>query len=71
MKRHVLDLRVGDRFVWADPLSDEVQLLTVTSGPVNHFGSVTIEVREWDFDFEASTSDHVQLTVHEDQNTSP
>ncbi len=26
-------------------LSDEVQLLTVTSGPVNHFGSVTIEVQ--------------------------
>jgi hypothetical protein len=61
MKRRVIDLRVGDRFIWRDPLGSEDIVLTVRSGPVNHFGSVTVEVQEWDFDFEATSSVTVSL----------
>ncbi|HPF75818.1 MAG TPA: hypothetical protein PKW89_04045 [Phycicoccus elongatus] len=61
MRKLVLDLRPGDRFVWEDKLSDETQVLTVRSGPFNHFGSVTVEVEEWDFDFEATTSCAVEV----------
>lgn len=50
----VMQLAIGDRFYFEDPLSDEVEVLTVRSGPVNCFGSVMVEVEEWDFDFEAT-----------------
>ena len=60
----VLDLRGGDQFVWQDPLGAEPALLTVTSGPVDHFGSVTVEVKEWDFDFEAIESSEVEVVNH-------
>lgn len=61
MRRRVLDLRVGDRFVWSDPLSPERMILTVRSGPVNYFGSVAVEVEEWDFDFEAIEATVVEI----------
>ena len=56
----VLEFRPGDKFLWADPLSAEVQTLTVIGGPVNHFGSVTLQVEEWDFDFEATATSTVR-----------
>jgi len=57
----VVDLQIGDHFVWKDPLSTETEILTVRSRPMNHFGSVTVEVEEWDFDFEATTECLVDL----------
>ena len=54
-------MQIGDHFVWKDPLSTETEVLTVRSRPMNHFGSVTVEVEEWDFDFEATTECLVDL----------
>ena len=61
MRDNVLSLKPGDRFIWDDPLSQDSQVLTVVSGPMNHFGSVSIEVAEWDFDFEATSSCMVEV----------
>lgn len=61
MRVRVLDLKPGDCFLWEDSLSADEEVLTVVSGPVNHFGSVTVEVAEWDFDFEATSSCEVQV----------
>lgn len=69
MDRPVLELRPGDKFLWADPLSAEVQTLTVTGGPVNHFGSVTLQVEEWDFEFEATVTTVVETISPQIVNT--
>lgn len=61
VRDNVLSLKPGDRFIWDDPLSQDSQVLTVVSGPMNHFGSVSIEVAEWDFDFEATSSCMVEV----------
>lgn len=62
MGTRVIDLRIGDQFLWPDPLGGADCILTVTEGPANHFGSVTLGVAEWDFDFEAPAS-HIVTVV--------
>lgn len=67
----VMALRPGDRFWSEDPLSDEREILTVVGGPVDHFGSVTVDVAEWDFDFEATTMTYVQLASSRSRGKDP
>lgn len=64
-KTLVVDLRVGDRFLF------DGHTLTVAEPPQDTWGIVEVDVEEWDFPFMGSTTRSAVYVTHHHDAASP
>jgi len=60
-------LRPGDRFIFADDLGGEGEVLTV-EGAANSFGTIEVAVEEFDFTIELNYNQWVSMDLTEEDS---